>query len=204
MHQDSNRYSSMMPWGHFAVAFLPFLTYRLLRQQRLPSRRVTVFLFVATQLPDLIDKPLAWGLHVLPSGRSFAHSLLFAVPLVIAVTIFLTRGDRATLGALFTFGYLSHVFADIYDLLLTVPPDQWQTTYVASLYWPLVAIPAPEPMPFVYYFTRISPTRYAQGSLGLALFAAFFFYPELAAAVGRRQSPVKLPTDEEPTAANER
>lgn len=59
MPATENRVSTMMPWGHFAVAFLPYLAYRLLRHRDLPPRRNVLFLLFATQLPDLIDKPLA-------------------------------------------------------------------------------------------------------------------------------------------------
>jgi len=181
-----------MPWGHFAVVFFPYLAYRLIQRKKFPSRHAMLFLLFSSQLPDLIDKPLAWGIQLLPSGRSLAHSLFFAIPLILLVTAFFFRRGRPALGTLFTFGYLSHVFGDIYNLLLTIPPSQWRATYVASLYWPLVSIPEPDVMPLIYYFTRVSFSRYVHGSFGIVLFSLIFFYPEIAAMLEKRRYSMKL------------
>lgn len=193
----------MMPWGHFAVAFLPYLAYKLIKCRSLPSRQATIFLLVASQLPDLIDKPLAWSLHILPSGRSLGHSLLFAVPLVLVISLFATRRGRSELGTLFTFGYLSHVFGDIYNTLLYVPTDQWASTFVASLYWPLLPIIPEETMTFLPHFTRIDPTRYSQVGIGLVVFAVFFAYPEIASAFEKYRTPAKPAPEEIATATGD-
>jgi|AntDeeMetagen192_2_1112575.scaffolds.fasta_scaffold01606_4 hypothetical protein len=189
MSAGENQLSTMMPWGHFAVAFLPYLAYRLVGHRDLPSRRATLFLLVASQLPDLIDKPLAWSLHLLPSGRSLAHSLLIAVPLVVLVSVLAARRGRAELGPLFGFGYLTHVVGDVYRALLYTAPDQWAGTYVASLVWPLAPIPASETTAFLYYFLRVSPTRYGQVAVGLVLFGLCFAAPEIRAVLERRRLP---------------
>lgn len=104
----------MLPGRHFAVAYIPYALYTLVREKHLPNARHTVILLWATQLPDLIDKPLAWSFHFLPSSRSLAHLVFFAVPYVLVVTAVAWKTDRPKLGALFTFGYLSHIYADVY------------------------------------------------------------------------------------------
>jgi len=40
---------------------------------------------LASVLPDLIDKPLAWEYGVFENGYAIGHSLFFAVPLAILV-----------------------------------------------------------------------------------------------------------------------
>lgn len=192
----SNPVSPMMPWGHFAVAFLPYLAYRLLRDRELPARRHTVVLLFATQLPDLVDKPLAWSVHLLPSGRSLAHSLFVAVPLVVLVAVLASRRGRPELGPLFTLGYLSHVFGDVYRTLLFAPPEQWAGTYVTSLFWPLLPVQASETTAFLYYFARVDPARYGQVAVGVALFGLLFAAPEIRAALEKYRLPGEQSPDE--------
>jgi hypothetical protein len=59
--------------------FVPVFAYVLVRNRGLPSRALSFAVFVGSQFPDLVDKPLAQELVVIPSGRVFVHSLLFAV-----------------------------------------------------------------------------------------------------------------------------
>jgi len=118
------------PWGHLAVAYLLYtLGYRL-RATR-PTGRATVALAVGTQLPDLVDKPLA-VVGVLPAGRSLAHSLLFVVPLAAVAVALATRRGVPQAGWAFALGVGSHP-----------PADAWQALRDGSLdgadylLWPL-------------------------------------------------------------------
>jgi len=106
----------MWPWGHAAVGYLLYAGYRHARFGLRPRETQALALAVGTQLPDLVDKPLAWQFGLLPNGRSLAHSLLTAG--VVLAVLWLWAGrtdgrtdDRALVGA-FGVGYLSHLLAD--------------------------------------------------------------------------------------------
>ncbi|WP_434530793.1 metal-dependent hydrolase [Haloarcula sp. NS06] len=121
----------VLPSEHFIIALLPIAVYALLRDRQLPSLQLVAVTFFGSQFPDIIDKPLAYELHLIPSGRVFMHSLPFAIPLSIVVIAYAVRTDRARLGTAFAFAHLSHLVADNQQLL----PPNW---YVSSdLLWPL-------------------------------------------------------------------
>src|SRR6056297_3615611 len=97
----------MWPWGHAVVGYLAYSGTTHVGWKRPPSHAATVALLFGTQFPDLVDKPLAWSLGVLPSGRSLAHSTLTAVLLVCVLYVVFAR-RRAVVGA-FALGYASHL-----------------------------------------------------------------------------------------------
>jgi hypothetical protein len=130
------------PLQHFVIAALPVTAYSLVRYRRLPTGYTLLILLVATQLPDIIDKPLAWTFAVLPSGRMLAHSIVISGPFlstVCLVGIFLQRFEPA---GLFALAYLSHLAGDFYSIL-------WlgrSYYYFPNLFWPaLSANPDPNP-----------------------------------------------------------
>jgi len=102
----------MLPWGHAAVGYLCYSFIVRVRDRRAPTGPAVLTLAVGTQLPDLIDKPLAWSLGILPSGRSLGHSLLFAVLLTIVVWVVAQRYDRQREVSALMVGHLLHVLAD--------------------------------------------------------------------------------------------
>jgi hypothetical protein len=124
----------MWPWEHLAVGYL---TYSLLTRaagRTRPSGPAVLALALGTQFPDLVDKPLAWGLGLFDSGVALGHSLLFALP-VAAAALFLGRhtGHRVIATA-FVVGYLSHLPMDlVYPLALGRPVS------IQALLWPLGA-----------------------------------------------------------------
>ena len=75
----------MFPWEHAAVAYLLYAGYARWHDGTAPGGWAVLVVLVASQLPDLIDKPLAWQFGLLPSGRSLAHSVFVAVPVVVVV-----------------------------------------------------------------------------------------------------------------------
>ena len=152
----------MMPWGHFAVAYIPYALYTLVREKRIPNAGHTIVLMWATQLPDLIDKPLAWSFHFLPSGRSLAHSIFFVTPYVLVVTLVAWKADREKLGALFTFGYLSHIYADMY-------PSVFNPThrFLPNLFFPLLQVQPDERANFLVHFQHVEPTAVTIAKIGL-------------------------------------
>lgn len=125
----------MWPWEHLAVGFLGYVVVRRTWGGSLRGGPV-VALAVATQLPDLVDKPLAWSLGVLPSGTSLAHSLFVAVPASIVAVAASRRARRPAYGAALAVGWLSHLAGDaLYPVLLGGPPA------VGALLWPVVPAP---------------------------------------------------------------
>ena len=103
----------MWPWEHLAVGYLLYSACSRWLWGRPPSTKGTVAVAFASQLPDLVDKPLAWVLLVLPGGRSLGHSLLVALPLVgvafaVGWALDSYRGSLA-----FTIGHLSHLAGDV-------------------------------------------------------------------------------------------
>jgi hypothetical protein len=93
-------------------------------------------LAIGTQLPDLIDKPLAWYLGVIPSGRSLAHSLFTAFVLFVILEWITRRYDRRELNVAFAIGYLSHLAAD-----LAYPALSGEYEGVGMLLWPAISQP---------------------------------------------------------------
>jgi hypothetical protein len=88
----------VLPPGHIATALV---ASRLARADA-PAA------VVGALAPDLIDKPLAWVLHVIPGGRYLGHSLAAAV--VVSSAVGSLRGRRAGVG--FAVGYLAHLVGD--------------------------------------------------------------------------------------------
>lgn len=126
----------MWPWEHLAFGYLLLALGTRARSGRPPSDRATVALAVGTQLPDLIDKPGAWWLGVLPSGVSLAHSIFFALPLTAAVVAVAARRGERPVGVAFAVGYLSHIAGDgIYPLAVTGEVS------VGYMLWPLAPTP---------------------------------------------------------------
>lgn len=105
----------MWPWEHLAVGYICVsLAWRLARGEG-PSETATLLLAVGTQLPDLVDKPLSWGLGLFPSGFAVGHALVVAVPVGLAAVVLARRRGHLEYGAAFAIGYWSHLVADVAD-----------------------------------------------------------------------------------------
>lgn len=126
----------MWPWAHAALGYLCYTAVLRLRNGGVPAGTPVVALGVGTQLPDLVDKTLAWYLHVLPYGRSLAHSLLTGGLLALVVAGLLTVVARRAHVVSFLVGYASHLLGDAYGLVVTA---EWAD--LAFLVWPLLPIP---------------------------------------------------------------
>lgn len=118
----------MWPWGHLGFGYL---LYRLGRRDR-PEQAPALALAIGTQLPDLIDKPFAWTIPLLPNGRSLGHSLVIWVPILLGL-VALTDGRRRRIAIALAVGHLSHLAA---DALYPALEGQWY--YVGFLGWPIV------------------------------------------------------------------
>ncbi|GAA0307731.1 metal-dependent hydrolase [Halarchaeum salinum] len=129
----------MWPWAHLGLAYVAYLVVRPRAWWR--ADRLTLgALVVGTQLPDLIDKPLAWVVGVLPSGRSLAHSLVFVLPLLLVVAVVCRRRARREAGFAFGFGVLSHLALDAVGPFLAGDYGE-----LGFLLWPLTPPPYVEP-----------------------------------------------------------
>lgn len=101
----------MWPWDHAVFGYVLYSLAVRLRGHR-PGEEVVVLL-VSTQAPDLVDKPLSWVFHVLPSGYAVGHSVFVALPVGVLVVVAAARRGRPTLGAAFAVGYWSHLLGDV-------------------------------------------------------------------------------------------
>ena len=127
----------MWPWEHVLVAYVCYSAYAHLWYRHSPRDAAVLVLPLAAVLPDLIDKPLAWQLSVLPAGRSLAHSLLFAVPVVLFVLALARWWGNTEVGVAFGIGYLSHLPADaVYPAIM--PGEKVDLGY---LIWPIASGP---------------------------------------------------------------
>ncbi|WP_435156829.1 metal-dependent hydrolase [Haladaptatus sp. DFWS20] len=149
-----------------------YLAYSLVvhvARGRAPSGSEVGILVVATQLPDIVDKPLAWTFHILPSGRSLAHSTLTATIGITLVAIYCRRTGRE--GALaFGVGYISHLVGDIYRPVMT-----GEYADIAFVLWPVLPV-APDTEPsFVAHFEAVLSTGITVTGLVLTVIAVLMW-----------------------------
>ncbi|QWC20225.1 metal-dependent hydrolase [Halorubrum sp. 2020YC2] len=127
----------MWPWGHLAVGYVALSAVVRIGFGDRPSDRAALVLAVATQLPDLVDKPLAWQFGLLSNGIGAAHSLLVGVPAALAVAAVLRARGYPELGVAAAVGYVSHVLGDLlFAALFSRPP------ILPSFLWPVYSTPA--------------------------------------------------------------
>lgn len=125
----------MWPWEHLAVGYLCYSVYSRARTGSPPDGMATLAVAFGTQFPDIVDKPLAWQLGLLPSGNSLAHSVVTAGVLSVFVLVLSERRGVPQLGIAFVVGYLLHLSGDVfYPLVYGNGP------WIEFLWWPLVAL----------------------------------------------------------------
>lgn len=152
----------MWPWAHAAVGYILYSLLCRKRETR-PAETPVLALGFATQLPDLIDKTFGWVIPVLPGGRSLAHTLIVAVPVVVLVFGYDQRVAAGGIGLPFGIGYLSHVLGD--GLATVVTEGVANTSF---LLWPLLALPTWETAPSVSaHLSAIALTPWFVFELGL-------------------------------------
>lgn len=163
----------MWPWGHLAVGYLLYSPFAHLVKRRSPSGPAAIALAVGTQFPDLVDKPLAWSFHLLPSGRSLAHSLLTAVVLVAVLEVLLRRRGAGAIATAFGVGYVSHLLGDA-----LTPALVGEYHLLGFLAWPVVpAVAYPTEPSFAAHLADLTLATLlsAQGVLGLLAVALWLF-----------------------------
>lgn len=126
----------MWPWAHAAVGYLLY-TLSLERRDSLPpSAAPALAAGMGAITPDLVDKPFAWYLDVLPTGRSLTHSLVVLVPVALGIVWLLGRRDHAETGYAFSIGLVSHPLADGLHALVA---GEWAD--LSYLAWPILRSP---------------------------------------------------------------
>lgn len=108
--------------------------------------------------PDIVDKPLAWTFGVLPSGRMFMHSILLAIPLVVAVLLAAYWTGRLSYGVVFTYGHLTHIAGDFYPIL-TYGTEYY---YYPNLFWPYMKANPGRNMGFGAHVPALGPELLAE------------------------------------------
>lgn len=123
----------MWPWEHAAVGYLLYsLSLRALGREP-PSDAETAVLLVATQVPDLVDKPLSWGLGVFQTGYALGHSAFVAVPVGLVVLAVGRRVGHTRAGIAVVVGYWSHLLGDILS-----PIRSGEPILPGRVLWPVV------------------------------------------------------------------
>lgn len=127
----------MFPPVHPALAYLLYSGGRRALGRSAPGRAAAVAVVVGGALPDLIDQPLYHFLFDLPSTRTLGHSLLFVVPICLAVLVAARRSSLPdSVGPAFAVGALSHPAADaLWPLLLGLYDE------LGFLLWPITHSP---------------------------------------------------------------
>lgn len=126
----------MWPWGHLALGYLLFSPGVRLRTGRPPGASAVVLLAIGTQLPDLVDKSLAWVFHVFPQGFGVGHSVFVAVPLGLAAILAGRYSGHVAAGMGFAVGWWSHLAG---DLLVGLASENPYT--LERVLWPVVTLP---------------------------------------------------------------
>lgn len=172
----------MFPWTHAAFGYLLLLSVAVLLRWRL-SRAELIAVFVGSQLPDLVDKPLAWWFSVLPSGRSLFHSLLVAVPLSLLVLVVAWYLTHPEVGFAFGVGYASHLVGDSYAALYYWRPEEF-----SFLLWPLLpAYPYDDFVSFADFFSQVTVTQNVLIFFVVAVGVGVVFFVQFVRAPSLRQ-----------------
>jgi membrane-bound metal-dependent hydrolase YbcI (DUF457 family) len=118
------------PLGHLALGYVAVsLTTRVTRG-RTPDGRLLPWILIGSQLPDLVDKPLAWYLGAIPSGRMLGHSV-FVATVVVWLAVWLGGRLDSPAGTAFGVAYVSHLFGDA-----VLPAIRGDFDGLSFLFWP--------------------------------------------------------------------
>ncbi|NGM70447.1 metal-dependent hydrolase [Natronolimnobius sp. AArcel1] len=144
----------MWPWEHLIFAYVLYSLLVHVTWRRPPTTRETIAVVVGSQLPDLIDKPLAWTFGITETGYAIGHSI-FVFPVVcLAVFAMMDRiPDGRLLTGAFSLAYLSHLITDVLN-----PMRMGRDPELRVILWPLESPPAHDHGGFldhfVVYFVR--------------------------------------------------
>ncbi len=128
----------MWPWGHAALGYIVYSLFARLRHKEVSPHPVLV-LVLATQVPDLVDKPLAWLFGIGASGYGPGHSIFVAIPIGALIMLGAARRRVSELGVAVLVGWWSHLVGDV---LVAVIDDRNVT--IQRVLWPITP-PSPSP-----------------------------------------------------------
>lgn len=162
----------MWPWGHAAVGYLLYAVFVRRPQHTGTDGLAVLALGLGTQFPDIIDKPLAWSVPLLPTGRSLAHSLL-TVGLVLGIGWWVLRRTKWHQYLLpFGFGWVVHALTDSTGILFG-----GNIAYANYLLWPVLKTPPYETeKSFAAHLIQVEPTPYFLFQLGLTAVAVLVWW----------------------------
>ncbi|ELY76568.1 membrane-bound metal-dependent hydrolase [Natrinema pellirubrum DSM 15624] len=140
-----------------------------------------VALAIGSQFPDLIDKPFAWTLGLLPGGRTLTHSVFVAALLLPIAYSLARRFGWPEAGMAFAIGHASHLLSDIPPTAI-LDRDLSATTF---LFWPILEPPQYQtPGSILAGFLRYSMGWYEWVQLGLVVVALIAWYYDGAPGLG--------------------
>jgi len=165
----------MWPWEHALFGYVVYSVVCHAYYRDAPGEYETAIVLIASILPDVIDKTLAWQFDVFHSGYALAHSVFIAVPLAIGAGLIARRDGRAELA--FGIGYPLHLVGDVIPIYLS--SGTWT---IHHLLWPVVVIEGRDHggllegfrhnfVPYLQELRALEPTPYLIVQLGIA-FAA--------------------------------
>lgn len=159
----------MWPWEHLAFGYIVYSILARTRTRWLPSDAAVIALAVATQFPDLVDKPLAWTFGVFQSGIAMGHSLLFVIPVSLLSLYVAARIGKPGVGLGVTTGLLTHIAGDVLYPVLT-----GDGIAIRYFMWPLYRAPGGESDGFLLAFEDLllSFVTFLSGPTGM-LYLAF-------------------------------
>ena len=131
----------MWPWEHLAFGYLFYSLGARACYRRPPTGATALALAVGTQVPDLLDKSLAWLLGIFEVGYAVGHSALVVSP-SLAVAYVLARRRTPSGGRLvlaYGAGHLSHLVGDLLYPLL-----QGEGLALRRVLWPVASPEAGE------------------------------------------------------------
>ena len=170
----------MLPWGHAAVGYLAYRGGLAARGRGTPTPAAAVAVAVGTQAPDLVDKPLAWTVAVLPAGRSLGHSLLVMAVLVALASRVRAVRARPEAATGFGVGAVSHTLADAAGPVLGGTPAA-----ASFLLWPLVPLHVHDGgFSILGIFLSLDPTPPVLAGLALSAVAAAVWIRDGAPGLG--------------------
>ncbi|WP_227133066.1 metal-dependent hydrolase [Halorubellus salinus] len=123
----------MWPWEHAAVGYVCYSAATRLLGGDPPDGDPVLFLAVGTQFPDLVDKPLSWGLGVFPTGYAAGHSVLVLLALTLLALGGVRDDGRRRNAVAFLVGAWTHVAGDLLSPLRAGEP-----LGIDRVLWPVV------------------------------------------------------------------
>ncbi|WP_256469920.1 metal-dependent hydrolase [Natronosalvus vescus] len=143
----------MWPWEHLAVAYLCYSLYAHLVSGRSPTGRETAAVVLGSQVPDLVDKPLAWTFGITETGYAIGHSIFVAPFVCLGISLLAVRMNDRPIAIAFSIAYLSHLLTDV-----LYPWLRGGSIEPRVVLWPLASPPANDHGGlldhFVVYFAR--------------------------------------------------